>query len=275
MLRIGDFAQLSRVSPKALRLYDRLGLLKPKKVDSTNSYRYYSATQLPRLNRILVFKELGFSLEQIKCLLDENISPQEIRGMLRLRHSEIQQRLETDRIRLLQVEMRLQELERKKSMSEYEIIIKPSPSQLVAATLGVISNYQDCEVIFPRLFDRVYHYAASQGIKHFGSSISIYHDTKLRDKNIPVEAAISIPEKIADNDREVWIYELPEVETMATAIHQGSFLSLGEAYNALLEWIEKHSYQIVGSTREIYLQYERNGDESQYVTEVQIPVEKV
>ena len=160
MLRIGDFAQLSRVSPKALRLYDRLGLLKPVKVDIINGYRYYSAIQLTRLNRILVFKELGFSLEQIKRLLDENISAEEIRGMLRLRRSEIRQRLEEDKTRLLRVEMRLQELQQEKSMSNYEVIIKPSPSQLVAATLGVIPNYQDCGAIFDRLFDLVYNYAS-------------------------------------------------------------------------------------------------------------------
>ena len=275
MLRISDFAQLSRVSPKALRLYDRMGLLKPVKVDSTNSYRYYSATQLSRLNRILVFKELGFSLEQIKRLLAENIAAEEIRGMLRLRRSEIQQRLEEDQTRLLQVEMRLQELEQEKSMPNYEVIVKPLPSQLVAATVGIIPNYQDCGAIFDNLFDQVCSYVASQGIKQFASGISIYHDTKLRDKDIPVEAAIPIPEKIADNIPEIWIYELPEVETVATVIHQGSFASLGQAYNALLEWIEKYHYQIVGSTREIYLQYERDGDESQYVTEVQIPVEKM
>ena len=51
-----------------------MGLLKPAKIDRQNNYRYYCASQLPRLNRILVFKELGFSLEQIGCLLDENIS---------------------------------------------------------------------------------------------------------------------------------------------------------------------------------------------------------
>ena len=63
MLKISDFAQLSRISPKALRIYVRLGLLKPIKVDSRSNYRYYSASQLPRLHQILVFKELGFSLE--------------------------------------------------------------------------------------------------------------------------------------------------------------------------------------------------------------------
>jgi len=41
-----------------------------------------------------------------------------------------------------------------------------------------------------------------------------------------------------------------------------------------LDWIEKYGYQIAGSTREVYLHYEREGDPNQYVTEVQIPVEK-
>ena len=273
MLRISDFAQLSRVSPKALRLYDRLGLLKPAHVDECNGYRYYSATQLPRLNRILVFKELGFSLEEISRLLDENISSKEIRAMLRLRKSEIEQRLVEDQSRLARVEMRLQELEQEKTMSNYEVILKSVESQLVAATLGVIPNYQECEPIFDRLFDRTYNYVCSQGLKKVGSGIAIYHETKLRDRNIPVEVAAPIFQKIPGNEK-VWVYELPGVETMACAVHQGSFSNLGQAYNVLLEWVEKNGYQIVGSTREIYLQYERGGDRSQYVTEIQIPVEK-
>ena len=274
MLRISDFAQLSRVSPKALRLYDRLGLLKPDRVDNCNSYRYYSATQLPRLNRILVFKELGFSLEEISRLLDENISAEEVRGMLRLRKSEIEQRLKEDQSRLARVEIRLQELEQEKTMSNYEVIVKSVEAQLVAATLGVIPNYQECAPIFDRLFDRTYSYAFSQGLKKVGSGIAIYHETKLRDRNIPVEVAAPIFQKIPSNEQ-VWVYELPGMETMACVIHQGSFSSLGQAYNTLLEWVDKNGYQIVGSTREIYLQYERDGDESQYVTEIQIPVEKI
>ncbi|MDJ0634293.1 MAG: MerR family transcriptional regulator [Xenococcaceae cyanobacterium MO_188.B29] len=273
MLRISDFAQLSRVSTKALRLYDRLGLLKPAHVDDCNGYRYYSATQLPRLNQILVFKELGFSLEEISRLLDENISSGEIRGMLRLRKLEIEQRLLEDQSRLARVEMRLQELEQEKKMSNYEVILKPTESQLVAATLGVIPNYQDCEPIFDRLFDRTYNYVYSQGLKKVGCGIAIYHETKLRDRNIPVEVAAPIFQKIPSNEH-IWVYELPGIETMACVVHKGSFSSLGQAYNKLIEWVEKNGYQVMGSTRELYLQYERDGDQSQYVTEIQIPVEK-
>lgn len=274
MLRISDFAQLSRVSPKALRLYDRMGLLKPIEVDNFTSYRYYSATQLPRLNRILVFKELGFSLEQISKLLDENISTEEIRGMLRIKHFEIQQRLLEDQVRLARVEMRLNEIELEKKMPNYEVILKPVESQLVAVTVGVIPNYQDCGPIFDRLFTEAYSYASRHNLKQLGNGISIYHDTKLRDCEIPVEAAVAIYEKIPSNEK-VWVYELPGVEEMACTVHRGSFTSLGLAYKSLLEWVEKNGYRIIGSIREVYLQFERGGDESHYVTEVQVPVEKI
>ncbi|MEM7555584.1 MAG: MerR family transcriptional regulator [Cyanobacteria bacterium P01_A01_bin.84] len=273
MLRISDFAQLSRVSPKALRLYDRMGLLKPIQVDSLNGYRYYSASQLSRLHRIVVFKELGFSLEEISKLLNENISPEEIRGMLRLKHSEIYQRVLEDQIRLKRVESRLQELEIEGKMPNYEVILKPVASQLVAATVGVIPNYDECGVIFDRMFEETFSYAFSQGIKQVSSGISIYHDTKLRDKHIPVEAATPIYEKIPDSGK-VWVYELPAVEEMACVVHHGEFSGLGKAYSTLLEWLEKNGYRIIGSTREVYLEYEKDGDPSKYVTEVQIPVEK-
>lgn len=278
MLKISDFAQLSRISPKTLRLYDRLGLLKPATVDRQNNYRYYSASQLPRLNRILVFKELGFSLEQIGKLLDDDLSVSEIRGMLRLKQLELEHKLAEDVARLNNVTIRLQELEQEKSMSNYEIILKPVKSQLVAGTLGVIPDFDNCTSIIEQLFDRVYGYVFSQGIKDVGSGINVYHETKLRDKHIPLETIVPISHTIPNDDSQapsVWVYELPEVETMACVVHHGSFNSLGNAYCSLLEWVEKYGYQIAGSTREVYLHYEREGDPNQYVTEVQIPVEKV
>src|SRR5258706_14841 len=59
MIKIGDFARFSQVTVAALRHYDELGLLKPISVDSWTGYRYYSVSQLPRLNRILALKDLG------------------------------------------------------------------------------------------------------------------------------------------------------------------------------------------------------------------------
>ncbi len=80
MFKIGDFSRLSLVSVKALRYYDELGLLKPARVDEFTGYRYYSAGQLTRLNRILAMKDMGLSLEQIALLLDKEPTPDQIRG---------------------------------------------------------------------------------------------------------------------------------------------------------------------------------------------------
>ena len=65
MFKIGDFSRIARVSCRLLRYYDEIGLLKPGSTERDTGYRYYSASQLPRLNRILVLKELGLSLEEI------------------------------------------------------------------------------------------------------------------------------------------------------------------------------------------------------------------
>ena len=69
MLKIGDFSKLGQVSVRMLRHYDQLGLLNPDQIDKFTGYRYYAVEQLARLNRILFFKDLGFSLQQIKELL--------------------------------------------------------------------------------------------------------------------------------------------------------------------------------------------------------------
>jgi DNA-binding transcriptional MerR regulator len=61
-----------------------MGLLKPMQVDDFTGYRYYSASQLPRLNRILALKDLGFSLEQIAQLLDHEIEVAKLRSMMSL-----------------------------------------------------------------------------------------------------------------------------------------------------------------------------------------------
>jgi len=90
MFKIGEFSKLSQVTVKTLRYYDEIGLLKPAKVDRFTSYRYYSADQLPRLNRILALKDLGLSLAQVAQLLDGDLPPAQIRGMLRLKQAELQ-----------------------------------------------------------------------------------------------------------------------------------------------------------------------------------------
>lgn len=110
--KIGDFSKLSRVSVRMLRHYDQIGLFEPTFIDPQSSYRFYAADQLPRLNRILALKDLGFPLEQIVSLLSENVTAAEMRGMLKLRRAELEAQLEEGRTRLAQIEARIEQVER-------------------------------------------------------------------------------------------------------------------------------------------------------------------
>ena len=93
MFQIGEFSRIARVTARQLRHYEELGLFKPERIDPETGYRYYSARQLPRLNRILLLKDLGLTLDQIVRLVDKNISGEEIHGMLTMKKAQIEQTL--------------------------------------------------------------------------------------------------------------------------------------------------------------------------------------
>ncbi|MBA3947657.1 MAG: MerR family transcriptional regulator [Herpetosiphonaceae bacterium] len=274
MFKIGDFSRLSRVSVKALRYYDELGLLKPMMIDRWTGYRYYSAEQLPRLNRILAFKELGLSLEQIAQLIDENPSVEYLRGMLRLKQAELQQRLQAEQARLALVEARLNYLEQEGTMPEYEVVLKEVPAQLVAVVRETIPNWGQVNVTFNRIFDEVSGYVQEHGGHINGLPFDRWLDPEMADTNMHVEAAVPIQAPIPESER-VKVIEMEGAANMASVIHHGSFDGLSNAYNAILRWIEANGYRVRGHNREVYVQYERTGAPANYVTEIQFPVEKV
>ncbi len=70
LMMIGEIADFFGVSRKAIRLYEKKGIIKPVEVDSANGYRYYSAAQVQQLNALLELKALGFSLDEIKWIID-------------------------------------------------------------------------------------------------------------------------------------------------------------------------------------------------------------
>jgi len=120
MLKIGDFSRLAQVSVKTLRHYGQLGLLRPAWIDRYTGYRYYELDQLPRLNRILALKDLGFSLEQIRQILRADLAATELRGMLRLKRAELEQQVLAEQARLGRVEARLHQIEREGTLPQYE-----------------------------------------------------------------------------------------------------------------------------------------------------------
>src|SRR6478736_6703466 len=148
MIKIGEFSKLVQVPVATLRHYDQMGLLKPVEVDRFTGYRYYSADQLPRLHRILALKGLGFSLEQIGLVLAEGLTPEQMRGMLRLRHAQIRQDLVEAQSRLVEVEVRLHQIEREDRLATYDVILKDVEPQLVALVRAILPDHHAVGALF-------------------------------------------------------------------------------------------------------------------------------
>jgi DNA-binding transcriptional MerR regulator len=269
MLKIGDFAKLSRVSVKALRHYDEMGLLKPTQVDRFTGYRYYSFDQLPRLNRILALKDLGFALEQIAQLLSEELPAAQLRGMLRLRQAELSQHVQGELDQLARVEARLRQIEQEDTMSTYDVVIKSVAPQLVAGVRDTIPTYPQQGHLWKELGAYLnQHQSALTG----GPCLTVYYS---EEPNIDAEVCEQVSSTLPAHTR-VQVHELPGVEMMACVVHHGPFTTIGEAYTAIMKWIEANGYRCIGPVREVYLREAENVSQTDpnTVTEIQFPVEK-
>lgn len=268
MFKIGDFSRFSQVTVSTLRYYDEIGLLKPAEVDAFTGYRYYSAGQLPRLNRILALKDLGLSLEEIGNLLQGELSADQIRGILKLKKAEIQQQLLHEQARLERVEQRLKQIEQENIMPNQEVVIKQIPTQSVMSVRDTISVDQ-----MQQLFGELFGYLGQHRVAPAGPPLAIYHEKEFREESIDAEFAVPPAGKLPEGDR-VKARKLPAVEQMACLIHEGSYQTIGSSYNHLMQWVEDNKYQPAGPVREVYLKGPESGDESGYVTEIQCPVAK-
>jgi DNA-binding transcriptional MerR regulator len=269
MIKIGTFSRISQVSVKTLRYYDEIGLLKPVEVDRFTGYRYYSFEQLARLNRILMLKDLGFSLEQITRLLDEDLSSSEMRGMLRMKQAELRDKVQDELSKLERVEARLRLIEQEAGMSDYDVIIKKVEPILVAGLREIIPTYPEQGP----LWDRLETCLAQQGAVPSGPCFTIYYSDE-PEIDAEVCEPLSAPVPPAEP---IMVHQLPALEQMASLVHKGPFTSLVEAYSALIQWIESNGYRISDPGREIYLEVPSiPGDQNDpnTVTEIQFPVEK-
>ncbi len=82
LMMIGEIADFFGISRKAIRLYEKKGIIKPVKVDTVNGYRYYSPKQVQQLNALLELKALGFSLDEIKMIMDGKTAKEPLLEML-------------------------------------------------------------------------------------------------------------------------------------------------------------------------------------------------
>lgn len=270
MLKIGDFSKLARVTIKALRYYDELGLLKPVKVDQFTGYRYYSTSQLTRLYRIIALKDMGLSLSEVSGLLRDDISIGQMLELLHSKQEEQKKKLESEAERLKRVEEWLIQVKKEGKMPDYEVVLKNVPSQKVLSLRKIMPDYGATGQLFGEIGPYVY----KSGAQIIGPSILVIHDEEFKEKDVDLEVAFPIAADVP-SEGELKCKELSGYDQVATTIHKGSYETVGGAYTALMKWIESGGYQIIDSSREVYFTDPGSGvPPNEYVTEIQIPVTK-
>ncbi|WP_413811835.1 MerR family transcriptional regulator [Streptomyces sp. OE57] len=274
MFTIGDFARHGRVSVRMLRHYDATGLLRPAHVDPATGYRSYSAAQLSRLNRIIALKELGFTLQQVRDIVDDKVGTEELRGMLRLRRAELEATVAATAARLTQVEARLRSIESEGHMPTNDVVIKTLPAVRVAELTATAAGFdpQDIGPVITPLYNELFRRLDTAGIAPTGPGVAYYEDAPEGGGAVTVHAAVQVAAPLRDG-ADLRILDLPPVDRAATIVHRGPMDAVVPTAQALAHWIDGNGYRSAGYPREINLECPENRDE--WVTELQAPVVQV
>ena len=270
MFTIGDFARHGRVSVRMLRHYDATGLLRPAHVDPASGYRYYTAAQLARLNRVIALKDLGLTLRQVQEILDEKVTTEELRAMLRLRRAELEATMTAAAMRLVQVEARLRAIESEGRMPTNDVVIKSVPAVRVAELTATAASYQPGDIgpVIRPLYQELFRRLDEAAVTPTGPGVAYYEDAPEGGGRIRVHAAVQVSAPLQEGTFQV--LDLPPLDQAATILQRGSMDTVLPTAQTLARWIDGNGYQTAGYPREINLECPQNHDD--WVTELQAPV---
>ena len=266
LVPIGHFSKMTRLSVKALRHYDDLGLLVPAVVDPSSGYRYYTYGQANRAEAIRVLRSLDMPLEDVReaLALDDPLVAAKVLDRHRARLEAELGRHE----RMLAFIGRL--IERKEGVMPYEVEVKEVPAQHVAmhrrhssiATIG-----DDIQAAFATLGQAV----GMSGVPMAGPPFLVMFD--VIDEESDGDFALAFPVAAPfPGTGEITGEELPAM-TVAATVHRGPYDEIGPAYHTLQGWTQEHGHEVAGPPREIYLTDPgETPDPADYVTEIQFPI---
>jgi DNA-binding transcriptional MerR regulator len=276
VFKIGDFSRIARVSCRLLRYYDEIGLLKPGSIERDSGYRYYSASQLPRLNRILVLKDLGLSLEDIARVLDSNLSASELRGMLLIRRSDAQRALAEEMERLRHIESRIAQIDAEGELSVDDVIMRAEPSQQLLSIRRVVPSFAAARDVIRELSESLRPLKA-KGL--LGRLTAIAHAQEFEPDRIDVEVGFVLQGESSSqvqlaSGEAASVRELPAVERMATCVRIGLPERAHLITGKIGVFLEANGYSLAGPSREVFLQPPRPDRMEESVVEMQFPVAK-
>jgi DNA-binding transcriptional MerR regulator len=230
LIPIGQFAAASRLSLKALRMYDQNGLLTPRRVDPDSGYRYYELAQLRTATMIGLLRRAGMGLAEIRAVIADPAQSRLDEHRARLEHELAEQLRILDYVREYLEETQMFEVKTR------QIPDQPYVSRTVHMKVDGLSNWIGTTI------DELM--AANEPA---GPPFAIFHGQVNETDDGPVE--LGVPTAGGDKT-------LPGGE-LAYAVASGPACAFPEilgAYDAVAGWAKANDRDLVGPPREIYLE---------------------
>ena len=262
MLKIGDFSKLSLTTVKALRFYEKEGLLIPASVDEWTGYRFYETAQLETAARIKAYRQLGLSIEEIKSIFSG-----EDAGKILTAKAENLKKLKADTEHQLSViEFILEEKEMK-----YQVTVKEIPEMIVYSSEAVLAKYSDCMQWIPSVGQECL--KLNPGLKCAEPPYEFceYLDGEYKETDIRIRHNEAVTAFGKENEN-IKFRTLPKAKVLSI-YHKGAYDNIGEAYAYIMEYAEKNGYEVAGLARESYIDGIWNKESVEdWLTEIQLPV---
>ncbi|ABX41983.1 MerR family transcriptional regulator [Lachnoclostridium phytofermentans] len=265
---VGEIAKLSGLSKQTLIYYDKENVFKPKLVDSNNNYRYYTADQIEVLDSILILKEIGLSLKEIKDFMNHRNSDNAV-ALLKNQQKEIKQKIKQLSLIENRLDYKLRTLQEFDRDSErVQITTLEKTEYLAIEPVTTPNGLLDVDLAIKRLLTKAnnhnypYYY-------QIGDMVS--KENLLLGNYISFEYAF-LPLQVAP---EKGTYHKKVKGTYAKCYHQGPYKNITDTYQFLIEYIKKEGYQIASPSYEYCILDSLTTKKSEeYVTEIQIKIEK-
>lgn len=268
MYQIGLFSKMNQVTVKTLHHYDTIGLLKPYKIDAETGYRYYTLGQSHTLHRINALKKIGFSLEDIKAIIEG----QSKENYLLRKKAELLKEIAEKTKSLAEVEYYLSERE-ELLLKDYEVLVKEIPEAIVVCKRLIIASHEDLFSVMPEMGEIMAELGCVCAVPEY--CFNIYHDGEYKERNIDVEICEAVT-RLQPDAKGLSFRRVPKIQRAACLFHKGGYTSLPKAYLALTSWMENNGYEPAELPRESYIDGIWNKDrEEDWLTEIQFPVKEV
>ena len=275
MFRIGDFSRIARVSARLLRFYDEIGLLRPAHADPATGYRSYTVAQLGLLNRILVLKELGFNLDQVREILDKDVDPAELRNLLLLRRNDVAQTLAAEAQRLRQIETRIAQIETEGGLSAEDVVVRAEPARRLASIRRTVESFAAARGLIGELKSESSRVLPKMGAGRARTLVAVAHAPQFEQDELDVEFGFVLEEGVGalPGDSPLKLRELEAVERMAVCVRVGLPEDAHLVTAKIGKYLEKSGDRLAGSSREVFLLPPDPERMHESVVEMQFPIE--